>query len=94
MGCANSKQSSTPSGGSPNANVPNPKVKFETSMGTFEAELYLSELPLTVSNIVDLARSGFYDGGACETTARVPRGREIRLCVNTHLLSLMGLFCI
>lgn len=31
-------------------------------MGTMKVELFLSELPITVSNFVDLAQSGYYDG--------------------------------
>ncbi len=34
---------------------------FNTSMGTFEAELFTSSTPNTVSNFVSLANSGFYD---------------------------------
>merc|ERR1719235_1738987 len=40
----------------------NPTAVFKTSMGTFKAELYLSEMPITASNFIDLARTGFYDG--------------------------------
>merc|ERR1712224_714816 len=45
-------------------NPPNPKVKVETSLGEFEGELFLKEMPVTVSNWIDLARSGFYNGVA------------------------------
>ncbi len=41
---------------------PNPIAVFETSKGTFKAELFLDKTPVTASNIVDLARNGFYDG--------------------------------
>ena len=41
---------------------PNPIAVVETSEGTFEAALFLDETPATASNIVDLARHGFYDG--------------------------------
>jgi len=40
----------------------NPTAHFETSMGNFEAELFLKNMPITVSNFVDLAQSGFYNG--------------------------------
>ena len=40
----------------------NPTAKFETSLGDFEAELYLDEMPITAQNFIDLAKSGFYDG--------------------------------
>mmetsp|Transcript_30418 Transcript_30418/g.81811 ORF Transcript_30418/g.81811 Transcript_30418/m.81811 type:complete len:188 (+) Transcript_30418:74-637(+) len=39
-----------------------PIAKFETTMGTFEAELFLDEMPVTVSNFIDLANGGFYNG--------------------------------
>lgn len=35
---------------------------FTTSKGTFEAELFASQAPITVNNFVYLAREGFYDG--------------------------------
>ena len=41
---------------------PNPIATFETSMGSFSAELYLDRVPRTASNFIDLAKSGFYDG--------------------------------
>jgi cyclophilin family peptidyl-prolyl cis-trans isomerase len=37
------------------------KAKFETSQGTIEVELFEAEVPKTVSNFVELARSGFYN---------------------------------
>jgi len=40
----------------------NPTAVFETSMGMFKAELFLDQMPITVSNFVDLAKSGFYNG--------------------------------
>jgi len=39
-----------------------PVMKMKTSMGEIKAELYLEEMPITVSNFVDLAKSGFYNG--------------------------------
>ena len=35
---------------------------FTTSVGTFKAELYASQMPVTCGNFIDLANSGFYDG--------------------------------
>merc|ERR1712113_680282 len=32
------------------------------TMGQFVAEIYLDRVPLTASNFIDLAKSGFYDG--------------------------------
>ena len=40
----------------------NPIAVFDTSMGTFEAELLMDRMPITASNFVDLANTGFYDG--------------------------------
>lgn len=40
----------------------NPTATFETSMGSFTAEIYLDKMPITAKNFLDLAKSGFYDG--------------------------------
>ncbi len=40
----------------------NPIATFETSAGTFEAELFEDKMPTTVEHIVGLCESGFYDG--------------------------------
>jgi cyclophilin family peptidyl-prolyl cis-trans isomerase len=40
----------------------NPTATFETSLGTFTAEIYQDQMPITAGNFVKLARSGFYDG--------------------------------
>lgn len=40
----------------------NPTATFETSMGTFKAEIYLDQMPITAQNFIDLAKDGFYDG--------------------------------
>lgn len=40
----------------------NPTATFETSMGTFTAELYLDKMPITAGNFIKLAKEGFYDG--------------------------------
>jgi cyclophilin family peptidyl-prolyl cis-trans isomerase len=37
-------------------------AKFDTTLGSFEIELFASETPLTVNNFVFLARQGFYEG--------------------------------
>jgi cyclophilin family peptidyl-prolyl cis-trans isomerase len=42
--------------------MPNPTATFETSLGTFTAELYQDKMPITVGNFLKLAKSGFYDG--------------------------------
>ena len=40
----------------------NPTAVFDTSLGTFEAEIYRDRMPVTAGNFIDLATSGFYDG--------------------------------
>ena len=40
----------------------NPTATCETTLGTFEVELFLEEMPITAQNWIDLAKSGFYDG--------------------------------
>jgi peptidyl-prolyl cis-trans isomerase A (cyclophilin A) len=42
--------------------MPNPTVTFDTSNGTFTAELFLDVAPVTAGNFVKLAKDGFYDG--------------------------------
>ena len=38
------------------------KVRFTTTLGVIEAKLFYKEAPQTVSNFVELARKGFYNG--------------------------------
>ncbi len=40
----------------------NPIAKFETTMGNFEAEIYLEQMPITAGNFIRLVNEGFYDG--------------------------------
>lgn len=40
----------------------NPTATMETSLGTFQVELYVDKMPITAGNFVKLAKSGFYDG--------------------------------
>src|SRR3954454_15140189 len=42
--------------------MPNPIATFETSLGTFTAEIFQDKMPITAGNFVKLAKSGFYDG--------------------------------
>ena len=42
--------------------MPNPIATFETSLGTFTAEIFADQMPLTSENFLKLAKSGFYDG--------------------------------
>jgi len=38
------------------------QAEFETNMGNFVIEFYNDEMPITVSNFLNLAKSGYYDG--------------------------------
>lgn len=40
----------------------NPTATFETTLGTFTAELYRDKMPITAGNFISLVNSGFYDG--------------------------------
>ena len=40
----------------------NPTATFETSLGSFKAEIFLDQMPITAKNFIDLANGGFYDG--------------------------------
>jgi cyclophilin family peptidyl-prolyl cis-trans isomerase len=42
--------------------MPNPIATFDTTLGPIKCELYLEQMPITVSNFIDLANSGFYNG--------------------------------
>lgn len=40
----------------------NPTATFDTSEGTFKAEIFLDQMPITAGNFIKLAKDGFYDG--------------------------------
>merc|ERR1719395_351246 len=40
----------------------NPTATFDTTMGSFTAEVYLDRVPITASNFIDLCKTGFYEG--------------------------------
>lgn len=40
----------------------NPIAKFETTMGNFEAEIFVDQMPITANNFVRLVNDGFYNG--------------------------------
>lgn len=40
----------------------NPIATFETSEGTFKAEIYEDQMPITAGNFIKLVESGFYNG--------------------------------
>ena len=40
----------------------NPTATMDTSLGSFEVEIFLDKMPVTASNFIKLAKSGFYDG--------------------------------
>jgi cyclophilin family peptidyl-prolyl cis-trans isomerase len=42
--------------------MPNPTATFDTTKGSFDAEILLEQMPITAQNFINLAKSGFYDG--------------------------------
>lgn len=40
----------------------NPTALLETSLGNFQVELFVDQMPITANNFIKLAKSGFYDG--------------------------------
>lgn len=40
----------------------NPTATMQTSLGSFEIELFTDQMPITAGNFIKLAKSGFYDG--------------------------------
>ncbi len=44
------------------ADVPQPRVTFETNKGTIVAEICRDAVPVTAKNFIDLVSSGYYDG--------------------------------
>ena len=40
----------------------NPTATFETSLGSFTAEIYRDKMPITAGNFIKLVQMGFYDG--------------------------------
>jgi peptidylprolyl isomerase len=42
--------------------MPNPIATFDTTLGSFRAEIFLDKMPLTAKNFLDLAKGGFYNG--------------------------------
>jgi cyclophilin family peptidyl-prolyl cis-trans isomerase len=40
----------------------NPTATFETSLGNFDVEVFVDKMPITASNFLELAKSGFYNG--------------------------------
>ncbi len=40
----------------------NPTATFETSLGSFTAEIYKDQMPVTAENFINLAKQGFYNG--------------------------------
>merc|ERR1711998_778088 len=39
-----------------------PTATFDTTMGSFKAEIYLDRVPITASSFIDLCKTGFYEG--------------------------------
>jgi cyclophilin family peptidyl-prolyl cis-trans isomerase len=42
--------------------MPNPTATCETTLGTFEVELFVDKMPITANNFLKIAESGFFDG--------------------------------
>jgi len=42
--------------------MPNPIATMETTMGSVKVELFLDRVPITASNFINLAETGFYNG--------------------------------
>jgi len=42
--------------------MPNPTATFDTTMGKITCTIFLDEMPITGSNFIDLAKTGFYNG--------------------------------
>ena len=40
----------------------NPTATFETSLGSFTAEIYRDQMPISAGNFIALVQRGFYDG--------------------------------
>jgi len=40
----------------------NPTATFDTSLGTFQAEIFQDKMPITAGNFIALAKQGFYNG--------------------------------
>ncbi len=40
----------------------NPTATFETSLGSFTAEIFRDQMPISANNFLQLAQSGFYNG--------------------------------
>jgi cyclophilin family peptidyl-prolyl cis-trans isomerase len=40
----------------------NPTATFDTTLGSFTAEIYLDKMPITAKNFLELAKGGFYNG--------------------------------
>jgi cyclophilin family peptidyl-prolyl cis-trans isomerase len=40
----------------------NPVATFETTLGNFQVELFVDQMPVTAGHIAKLAKSGFYNG--------------------------------
>ncbi|CAE8624943.1 unnamed protein product [Polarella glacialis] len=63
MGCLASTEAAAPvREARAESNPENPIANFETSLGSFKAEIFLDRAPISASNFIDLAQSGFYNG--------------------------------
>lgn len=61
-----------------------PQVQIDTTMGSFEVELYYKHAPKAVKNFLTLAERGYYDGTPVRIYVRV--GWLARLHVSCSVL--------
>jgi len=66
LGCTNNPPAAPPNISVNNSSTgvnmsKNPTVVFETTKGTFKAEIFEKEAPITAKNFLGLVRSGFYN---------------------------------
>jgi hypothetical protein len=53
-----------------------PIVQVDTSMGSFEVELYHRHAPKTVKNFLELCKRGYYDGTKVAGWPAAPAARR------------------
>ncbi len=57
-----SQNPTNPAPSTPSQVSGNPIVVFETTKGTFKAEIYMDKAPISGANFISLVKSGFYNG--------------------------------
>ena len=59
--------------------MPNPIATFDSSEGTFQAEIFIDLMPVTSANFIALALDGFYEGLTVHRAIKVTRKQKINL---------------